>query len=75
MTLLSGGGKVEKYPLSSPPLLRKKKKEKRKTFTQIMHLEMQIRIYLGRKYYHKQLLFNLILVNSMCGLTTGTSEP
>ena len=42
MALLSGGGKVEKYPLF-PPLLHKKKrkkKEKRKTFTQIMHLEM-----------------------------------
>ena len=43
MALLSGGGKVEKYPLFPPPLLHKKKrkkKEKRKTFTQIMHLEM-----------------------------------
>ena len=45
MALLSGGGKVEKYPLFPPPPLllhkkKRKKKEKRKTFTQIMHLEM-----------------------------------
>ena len=43
MALLSGGGKVEKYPLflpPPPPQKKKKKKEKRKTFTQIMHLEM-----------------------------------
>ena len=30
MTLLSGGGKVEKYPLSSPPSSAKKKKEKKR---------------------------------------------
>ena len=44
MALLSGGGKVEKYPLFPPPpsskKKKRKKKEKRKTFTQIMHLEM-----------------------------------
>ena len=30
MALLSGGGKVEKYPLFPPPLLHKKKEKKKK---------------------------------------------
>ena len=44
------GGKIPSIP--PPPSSTKKKekkKEKRKTFTQIMHLEMQIRIYLTHR--------------------------
>ena len=62
---------------------RKKKRKKKNIYTDYAPRNVNKNIFNsswkdrrgGRKYYHKQLLFNPILVNSMCGLTTETSEP